>query len=57
MKINMYLVVFGAVVLLIVGAWLSTIVFNNPHPAANSITLSGLQNYGPAPQLQGIAGW
>src|SRR5271157_3232831 len=56
MKINIYLLVFGAVVVLIILAALSSFLVNTTAPARN-ISLSSLQNYGPAPNIQGISGW
>ncbi len=56
MKLNPYIIVFGAVAVIIIIAALSTLVFNK-NLAQNNVSLSNLQDYGPAPQIQGIAAW
>ncbi len=56
MKVSIYLLVFGAVAAIVAVAALSTFVFNQSPPSGN-LTLASLQNYGPAPQIRGIASW
>ena len=55
MKINIYLLVFGIICIIIIAAALSLFVFNKSLTA--SVSLSNLQNYGPAPNIQGISAW
>ena len=52
MKINIYLLVFGVIAAIVILAALSIFVFNQA-PAQNV----SLSNYGPAPNVQGIAAW
>ncbi|MDE1854887.1 MAG: redoxin domain-containing protein [Candidatus Micrarchaeota archaeon] len=54
-KRNIYVVAFGIVALIILLAAASTFVFNQA-PSQN-VSLSNLSNYGPAPNVQGIAAW
>ncbi|MGD0729086.1 MAG: redoxin domain-containing protein [Candidatus Micrarchaeaceae archaeon] len=56
MKTNTYIIVFGIIAVIIAAALLSTLVFNKNLSAKSSVPLN-LTNYGPAPNLQGIAGW
>lgn len=56
MKISIYVVVFAAIAVLIIIAGLSTVVFNK-NLSAKNVSLANLPDYGPAPNLQGIAGW
>jgi thiol-disulfide isomerase/thioredoxin len=56
MKINIYIIVFGVIAVLIIAAALSTVVFNQNLTAKN-VSLASLQDYGPAPNIQGIAAW
>jgi len=56
MKVNIYAIVFGAIAILIILAWLST-SFIAPTSPSKNISLSSLPDYGPAPNLQGISGW
>ncbi|MGI0141743.1 MAG: redoxin domain-containing protein [Candidatus Micrarchaeales archaeon] len=53
MKINIYLLVFGILALIIVAAAASTFVFNQ-NLSSRNVTL---QNYGQAPNFQGITAW
>ena len=55
-KISIYIVVFGVMAALIAAAGLSTLVFNK-NLSAKNVSLSNLQNLGPAPNMQGIAAW
>ena len=54
--INVYLLVFGALAVIIVLAALSTLVFNNKL-SGTGVSLASLHNYGPAPNVQGISAW
>lgn len=54
--LNVYMIVFGIVAFLIVIAALSTFLFNQ-NTSAKNVSLSNLQNLGPAPNIQGIAAW
>lgn len=56
MKISIYVLVFGLVLALVILAGLSSLLINTA-PHAKNISLANLQNYGPAPNLQGISGW
>ncbi|MDE1851711.1 MAG: redoxin family protein [Candidatus Micrarchaeota archaeon] len=56
MKTSIYIIVFGILALLVAAAWLSTFVFNM-NPSSQNVSLSNLQNYGPAPNIQGITYW
>lgn len=56
MKVNIYAAVFGTIAILIVVALLSVFVFNQ-NLSANNVTLSSLQNLGPAPAIHGISAW
>lgn len=56
-KLNIYLAVLSATIMIIAIAALSTLVFNQASPAANPVSLASLHNYGLAPNIQGIAGW
>lgn len=56
MKTSIYVLVFGAIAVLIILAGLSTFLFNK-NPATQNVSLSSLQNYGPAPDIQGISAW
>jgi thiol-disulfide isomerase/thioredoxin len=56
MKVSIYLLIFGIVGLLVVAAVLSTLVFNK-NLSSKNIPLANLTNYGPAPNMQGIAYW
>ncbi|HUC39131.1 MAG TPA: redoxin family protein [Candidatus Acidoferrum sp.] len=56
MKGNIYLIVFGVIALIIAAAALSTLFFNKSASQA-APSLSNLQNYGPAPNIQGISAW
>lgn len=55
MKMNLYALVFGLIVLVVILAWLSSFLFTQA--AAPVTNVSNLQNYGPAPGIQGISGW
>ncbi len=54
MKISIYVLVFGLIALIVIAAFLSTFVFSM---SPSNVTLYGLQNLGPAPNLQGISAW
>lgn len=56
MKINIYLLVFGIIAAIVLIAALSTAFFNK-NVAAKNVSLANLPDYGPAPNLQGIAAW
>jgi thiol-disulfide isomerase/thioredoxin len=56
MKLNVYLVVFGIIIALVVLAGLSTFVFNQ-NLSAQNVSLSSLKDYGLAPSLQGGSAW
>lgn len=56
MKNKIYLYVFGAVGVFILVALLSTSLFNQNLSLSNSTSL-GFQNYGQAPNFQGISAW
>jgi thiol-disulfide isomerase/thioredoxin len=56
-KPNAYLIVFGIIGIIIVIAALSTFVFNKNLSAPKNVSLSSLQNYGPAPNVQGVSAW
>ncbi len=51
----MYRIVFIAIALIIVVAALSTFIFNQS--LTSNVSISGLQNYGPAPNIRGISAW
>lgn len=56
MKLNIYIIVFGVIAAMIAAAALSTVFYSRSTSPAN-ISVSDLQNYGPAPQIQGISAW
>lgn len=56
MKTSIYLLVFGAVAVLVLLAALSSLAAPQSSPKTN-ISLANLPNYGPAPNIQGIAAW
>ncbi len=56
MKLSPYLIVFGIIVAIIIIAAISTFAFNQNLAPAN-VSVSSLQNYGPAPPIQGISAW
>lgn len=53
---NIYLIVFGVLIVIIALAALSTVIFNKSAHQSLGVT-SNLSNYGPAPQITGIAAW
>ncbi len=53
---NIYLIVFGIIAVIIIAAALSTLLFNHKASAKN-VSLSNLQNLGPAPNIRGISEW
>ncbi len=53
---NVYLLVFGLIVLLVAAAALSTVFFNK-QGTTGSTSGSNLTSYGPAPPIVGISGW
>ncbi len=55
MKLNIYTLVFGFIVALIILAALSTMIFNKN--LATKISAANLSDYGPAPNMQGISSW
>ncbi len=60
MKINAYVIVFGLIAIVVVAAVLSSLVaYLSPTTGNSSATsnLSGLHDYGPAPNFQGTDGW
>ncbi|HVC58485.1 MAG TPA: redoxin domain-containing protein [Candidatus Acidoferrales bacterium] len=54
MKINIYILVFGIIAAIVIVAAASTLFFNQ---APQQVMTSNLPNYGPAPNVQGIAYW
>ncbi|HUB92630.1 MAG TPA: redoxin domain-containing protein [Candidatus Saccharimonadales bacterium] len=56
MKMNVYLIVLAVIAVIIVAAALSSFVFNKKLSSPN-VSISNLTNYGPAPNIQGIAAW
>jgi thiol-disulfide isomerase/thioredoxin len=56
LKIITYVLVFGIIAVIIVIAALSTFVFNK-NLSSTKISIESLQNYGPAPNVQGISAW
>lgn len=56
MKISPYLLVFGGIVIIIIIFALSTLLFNQ-NLATKNVSLSNLQNLGPAPNLTGGTAW
>ena len=54
MKINIYLLVFGAIAAIIAVAAAASLFFTQP---AQTVMTANLPNYGPAPNFQGISYW
>ncbi|MDE1856427.1 MAG: redoxin family protein, partial [Candidatus Micrarchaeota archaeon] len=56
MKINIYLIGFGAIAAILLVSAISTLYFNKGIGPQN-VSISTLPNLGPAPNFQGISGW
>ncbi len=59
MRINAYVLIFGVIGVIIIAAGLSALVSYQGSTPTNlsTVDISNLNNYGPAPNFQGIAGW